>query len=75
MDEKIVTKQKDPKKIETGKKGHQAKLLKMKEQILKDASTVSTPASTASTSANTTHSSYNAHMLGALSILAIGCVV
>ena len=88
MDEKIVVKQKNPKKVEAGKKGHQTKLLKMKEQILKDestgstsastpASTGSTPASTGSTSASTTHSSYNVYMLGvgALSILAIGCVV
>ena len=34
-----VTKQKDLKKVEAGKEGHQVKLLKMKEQILKDTGT------------------------------------
>jgi len=46
-----VTKQKDPKKVEAGRKGHQAKLLKMKEQILNDTSTTTNPSSTATSTA------------------------
>ena len=51
-----VTKQKDPKNVEAGKKGHQTKLLKMKEQILKELSTASHSASPASHSASHTTS-------------------
>lgn len=71
-----VTKQKDPKNVEAGKKGHQTKLLKMKEQILKELSTASHSASPASHSASTS-TSYDGYMygIGALSILVITCGV
>ena len=60
-----VTKQKDPKKVEAGKKGHQVKLLKMKEQILKESvprTSSSNSGSIADTGSSPGSRSYNPHV-------------